>query len=115
MKKKIILFLIMVFAGFQIASAQSIRISGTVTDESSGQPMPGGGYVTTYTDITDSKIVESDLVEAKAMLEQRVADRTAELEQAMTALQLAKAEAEDATFAQGPGGSLFDHLTVGHP
>ena len=58
--------------------------------------MPGGGYVTTYTDITESKLAENELVEAKALLEQRVADRTGELEQAMTALQQAKAEAEEA-------------------
>jgi signal transduction histidine kinase len=74
---------------------QSNFIDGKVI-EISGQPMPGGGYVTTYTDITDSKKVESELVEAKAMLEQRVADRTAELEKAMAALQQAKAQAEDA-------------------
>jgi CheY-like chemotaxis protein len=41
-------------------------------------------------------MVENELVEAKALLEQRVADRTAELEKAMTALQHAKAEAEEA-------------------
>ena len=74
---------------------QSNFIDGKVI-EISGQPMPGGGYVTTYTDITDSKIVESELVEAKASLEQRVADRTAELQKTMDALQQAKAEAEDA-------------------
>ena len=61
-----------------------------------GEPMPQGGYVTTYTDITEFKAVESALVEAKAMLEQRVADRTAELEETMIALQEAKAKAEDA-------------------
>ena len=74
---------------------QSTFIGGKVI-EISGQPMPGAGYVTTYTDITESKIVESELVEAKAMLEQRVVNRTAELERAMIALQSAKAEAEDA-------------------
>ncbi|MBT8092344.1 MAG: PAS-domain containing protein [Gammaproteobacteria bacterium] len=61
-----------------------------------GQPMPAGGYVTTYSDITQFKSVESELVEAKASLEQRVADRTARLQSAMQALQDAKAEAEDA-------------------
>ena len=61
-----------------------------------GEPMPQGGYVTTYTDISEFKAVEGALVEAKAMLEQRVADRTAELEETMRALQEAKAEAEDA-------------------
>jgi Na+/proline symporter/signal transduction histidine kinase/PAS domain-containing protein len=61
-----------------------------------GQPMPGGGYVTTYSDITQFKSVESELVDAKASLEQRVADRTARLQAAMQALQDAKAEAEEA-------------------
>jgi signal transduction histidine kinase/Na+/proline symporter len=74
---------------------QSLFIAGKVI-EISGQPMPGGGYVTTYTDITESKVVENELVEAKALLEQRVADRTAELQRTMAALQGAKAEAEDA-------------------
>jgi len=74
---------------------QSNFIDGKVI-EISGQPMPGGGYVTTYTDITESKEVENALVEAKAMLEQRVADRTAELQHTMDALQQAKAQAEDA-------------------
>ena len=68
--------------------------------EISGQPMPGGGYVTTYTDITESKVVENELVEAKALLEQRVADRTAELERTMTALQQAKGEAENANVSK---------------
>ncbi|NIA27243.1 MAG: response regulator, partial [Desulfobulbaceae bacterium] len=61
-----------------------------------GQPMPDGGYVTTYTDITEFKAAEAALVEAKAMLEQRVEQRTAELQETMVALQRAKAEAEDA-------------------
>ncbi len=61
-----------------------------------GQPMPDGGFVTTYTDITDFKSAEKELVEAKASLEQRVADRTAALESAMQALRGAKAEAEEA-------------------
>lgn len=74
---------------------QSAFIDGK-TIEISGRPMPGGGYVTTYTDITDSKVIENELVEAKSMLEQRVVNRTAKLESTMTALQRAKAEAEDA-------------------
>jgi len=78
----------------------SYRFQSTFIDdkviEISGQPMPGGGYVTTYTDITDSKVIENELVEAKSMLEQRVVNRTAKLESTMTALQQAKAEAEDA-------------------
>ena len=61
-----------------------------------GQPMPDGGYVTTFTDITEFKAQEAALVDAKAMLEQRVANRTAELENAMELLTDAKKEAEDA-------------------
>ncbi len=61
-----------------------------------GRQMPGGGYVTTYSDVTEFKSVESELVEAKASLEQRVEDRTARLQSAMQALQAAKAEAEEA-------------------
>lgn len=65
-----------------------------------GQPMSDGGFVSTYTDITEFKSAESALVEAKAMLELRVADRTAELEKAMLALQGAKAEAENANISK---------------
>ncbi len=72
----------------QFGDGQVIEIRGT--------PMPQGGYVTTYTDITEFKAAEGALVDAKAMLEQRVADRTAELEKTMLALRHAKAEAEDA-------------------
>jgi signal transduction histidine kinase/CheY-like chemotaxis protein/PAS domain-containing protein len=65
-----------------------------------GQPMSDGGFVTTYTDITEFKSAENALVEAKELLELRVADRTAELEDAMVALQGAKAEAEDANITK---------------
>ena len=65
-----------------------------------GQPMSDGGFVTTYTDITEFKSAENALVEAKELLEQRVADRTAKLEDAMVALQDAKAEAEDANISK---------------
>ncbi len=37
-----------------------------------GQPMPDGGYVTTYTDVTEYKNTEQELLEAKQTLEQRV-------------------------------------------
>ena len=76
-------------------SYQSTFPGGKVI-EIRGQPMPDGGFVTTYTDITEFKSVENALVEAKELLEQRVADRTAELEETMLALQDAKGEAEDA-------------------
>lgn len=43
-----------------------------------GRPLPGGGYVTSYNDITEFKRVENELLEINETLEQRVAARTKE-------------------------------------
>lgn len=64
--------------------------------EMRGQPMPDGGYVTTFTDITEFKRTERELTEAKLTLEQRVAERTWELSRALHAQQAAKLQAEQA-------------------
>ncbi|WP_068813941.1 hybrid sensor histidine kinase/response regulator [Xanthomonas translucens] len=48
--------------------------------EMRGQPLPGGGYVTSYNDITDYKRAEQALLEANETLEQRVAERSREAE-----------------------------------
>lgn len=50
--------------------------------EVSGNPMPGGGFVTSYTDITSHKELEYKLRKANETLEQRVHERTRELEEA---------------------------------
>lgn len=50
-----------------------------------GRPLPGGGYVTSYNDITEFKRVESELLEINETLEQRVAARTKEARQAQEA------------------------------
>ncbi len=47
-----------------------------------GRPLPGGGYVTSYSDITEYKRVERELLEINENLEQRVAERTQEAERA---------------------------------
>jgi len=57
---------------------------------SSGAPIPGGGYVTSYTDITALRRAARQLEEANERLEARVADRTARLDEA-------RRVAEDAT------------------
>lgn len=65
-----------------------------------GQPMPGGGYVTTYTDVTDYKRTEIELREAKQGLEARVEERTHELKLALAAQEAAKRSAEEANLGK---------------
>ncbi len=72
---------------------------GTVL-EIQGNPMPGGGFVTTYSDVTARKRAQRALVEANEMLESRVADRTRELTSLNQALIEAKADAERANFSK---------------
>src|SRR5690606_3378965 len=61
-----------------------------------GNPMPGGGFVMSFTDITAFRQAEHDLLEANEGLEQRVEERTRELSQLNQALSEAKAGAEAA-------------------
>ncbi len=66
---------------------------GTVV-EIRGNPMPSGGFVATFTDVTAFRDAEAELKRANETLEQRVEERTASLEQA-------KHEAERANDAKG--------------
>lgn len=61
-----------------------------------GRPLPDGGYVTTFTDVTHYKEIEAALLQSKAALkasndalETRVAERTAELAKARLAAEAA--------------------------
>jgi PAS domain S-box-containing protein len=60
---------------------ERVRASGQVI-EMRGQPLPGGGYVTSYSDVTDYKRAEAALREINETLEQRVELRTREAEAA---------------------------------
>lgn len=61
-----------------------------------GNPMPGGGFVMSFTDITEFREAERALKDANEGLEQRVAARTFELSQLNQALIEAKGVAEAA-------------------
>ena len=74
---------------------QRVRPDGTVI-EMRGRALPGGGFVTTFTDVTAYKAVEQALIDANETLEQRVEDRTAELSEALNATAIARREAEAA-------------------
>ncbi|NVK56096.1 MAG: PAS-domain containing protein [Alteromonadaceae bacterium] len=50
--------------------------------ELNGSPLPGGGFVTTYSDITEYIRIQDELERAKTELEARVAHRTKQLEAA---------------------------------
>ena len=60
---------------------ERVRASGQVV-EMRGQPLPGGGYVTSFSDVTDYKRAEQALREINETLEQRVEQRTREAEAA---------------------------------
>lgn len=57
--------------------------------ELNGSPLPGGGYVTTYSDITEYTRIQEALEQAKDALEARVAARTEQLHHARLEAELA--------------------------
>ncbi|MDQ3056803.1 MAG: PAS-domain containing protein [Pseudomonadota bacterium] len=77
-----------------------------------GNPMPGGGFVATFTDVTEFRHAEAGLMQANETLEQRVGERTALLE-------AAKHEAEHANdaksrFLAAIGHDLMQPLHAAH-
>ncbi len=60
---------------------ERVRSNGQVFDIH-GQPLPGGGYVTSFSDVTDYKRAERALRDINETLEQRVEQRTREAEAA---------------------------------
>lgn len=91
--------------------------------EMRGNPMPGGGFVTSFTDITDYKKVERALEESRDELEKRVIERTQQIlsinkeltqeielrKASELAIQSAKREAEKANQAKTKFIALASH------
>ncbi|OQX34721.1 MAG: hypothetical protein B0D91_11970 [Oceanospirillales bacterium LUC14_002_19_P2] len=75
--------------------SERIRADGRVI-QVQGNPMSGGGFVMSFTDITGFRRVEQALKDMNESLEQRVSDRTRDLESVNTALREAKQQAEQA-------------------
>ncbi|WP_374469410.1 PAS-domain containing protein [Phenylobacterium sp.] len=94
---------------------ERLRPDGRII-RSAGAPMPGGGYVTTYTDITEDKQRQAsleqaarDLEEANERLEARVAERTRALAEAT-----ARAEAATASKSRFLAAASHDLLQPLH-
>jgi Na+/proline symporter/signal transduction histidine kinase len=65
--------------------------------EMQGNPLPGGGFVTTYSDVSSFIEVQQELEQSNNTLEQRVLTRTSELEQLNQQLATAKLQLEEQT------------------
>lgn len=68
--------------------------------EMQGNPLPGGGFVTTYSDVSSFIEVQQELEQSNNTLEQRVANRTSELEQLNQQLAEAKLQLEEHTISK---------------
>lgn len=77
-----------------------------------GNPMPGGGFVATFTDVTAFRQAEASLLRINETLEQRVAERTALLESAKREAELAN-EAKS-RFLAAIGHDLMQPLHAAH-
>jgi Na+/proline symporter/signal transduction histidine kinase/CheY-like chemotaxis protein len=64
--------------------------------EMQGEPLPGGGFLMSFNDVTELKRKERELLEAKEHLEERVEQRTFELKQALAAQEEARRAAHAA-------------------
>jgi signal transduction histidine kinase/Na+/proline symporter/CheY-like chemotaxis protein len=88
-------------------SFERVRPDGRVL-KTVGGPMPGGGYVMCFTDVTAEAEARAALEASRAQLEQRVAGRTADLSAANAAL--ARATADKTRFLAAASHDLLQPL-----
>ncbi|PLX37491.1 MAG: hybrid sensor histidine kinase/response regulator [Hyphomicrobiales bacterium] len=81
------------------AFQEHLALSGTVLEVRTS-PMPDGGIVLTYTDITERVMAEEALARANETLEKRVRERTMELTRLNQELIRAKREADNANLGK---------------
>ncbi len=91
----------------QAHSFERIRPDGRVL-KTVGGPMPGGGYVMCFTDITAEAEARAAVERARRELETRVADRTAELSEVNAAL--ARADQDKTRFLAAASHDLLQPL-----
>uniref|UniRef100_UPI00260549E0 hybrid sensor histidine kinase/response regulator n=1 Tax=Dokdonella sp. TaxID=2291710 RepID=UPI00260549E0 len=77
-----------------------------------GNPMPGGGFVATFTDVTAFRRAERELTRANETLEQRVAARTDELARASAAAE--RANRDKTRFLAAVSHDLAQPLHAAH-
>ncbi len=90
---------------------QHLRPDGAVI-EMRGRALRDGGYVTTYSDVTDYKRAEQALVGVNETLERRVAQRTSELSDALADAARARRAAEAANASKSRFFAAASHDLV---
>lgn len=91
--------------------AERLLPDGTVI-EIRGNPMPGGGFVATFTDVSASRRTESELKRLNETLEQRVIERTAESERAR--IEAERANQGKSRFLAAIGHDLLQPINAAH-
>jgi two-component system, sensor histidine kinase len=93
----------------KLTGVEISRRDGTILDISS-ESMPDGGIVATFTDVTKERRSTIDLKEANETLEQRVEERTAELQREVLerrAVEVQLVQAKEAAEAANKGKTQF--------
>lgn len=85
---------------------------GGAVVEIRGNPMPGGGFVATFTDVSAFRLAEAELRRSNETLEMRVTERTASLDQARHEAE--RANEAKSRFLAAVGHDLLQPLHAAH-